>query len=62
MYIICIFLVPLELSVMRKEYFNQWYSLNSYYISVTLVDLPIQVCSLFIIKPLYINFFKKSQI
>lgn len=48
MYIICIFLVPLELSVMRKEYFNQWYSLNSYYISVTLVDLPVQVSMLFI--------------
>jgi len=36
-------LVPLELSVMRKEYFNRWYSLSSYYISVTLVDLPVQV-------------------
>jgi len=36
-------LVPLEFSVMRKEYFNRWYSLSSYYISITLVDLPVQV-------------------
>lgn len=43
-YILCLnSLVPSELSVMRKEYFNQWYSLSSYYISVTLVDLPVQV-------------------
>lgn len=55
MYKICIFLVPLELSVMRKEYFNRWYSLNSYYISITLVDLPIQVSILFIVKPLFIH-------
>lgn len=48
MYIMCIFLVPLELSVMRKEYFNRWYSLNSYYVSVTLVDLPVQVSILLI--------------
>lgn len=37
------FLVPLELSVMQKEYFNRWYSLSSYYISITVVDLPVQV-------------------
>ncbi|XP_050541704.1 ATP-binding cassette subfamily G member 4-like isoform X2 [Daktulosphaira vitifoliae] len=38
---------PLEFSVMQSEYFNQWYSLKSYYISMTIVDLPIQIsCSL----------------
>jgi len=42
------FSVPLELLVMRKEYFNRWYSLSSYYISVTLVDLPVQVSMMFI--------------
>ncbi|XP_050431660.1 ATP-binding cassette sub-family G member 1-like [Adelges cooleyi] len=35
---------PLEFSIMQKEYFNRWYSLKSYYISVTLVDLPLQIC------------------
>jgi len=39
---------PLELSVMRKEYFNRWYSLSSYYISVTLVDLPVQIFCTFL--------------
>jgi len=28
---------------MRLEYFNQWYSLRSYYTCVTLMDLPLQV-------------------
>ncbi|VVC39402.1 ABC transporter-like,P-loop containing nucleoside triphosphate hydrolase,ABC transporter [Cinara cedri] len=39
---------PLELSVMRKEYFNRWYSLSSYYISITLVDLPVQIFCTFL--------------
>ncbi|XP_025420624.1 ATP-binding cassette sub-family G member 1-like isoform X2 [Sipha flava] len=39
---------PLELSVMRKEYFNRWYSLSLYYISVTLVDLPVQIFCTFL--------------
>lgn len=39
---ICI-LVPLELPILSKEHFNQWYSLSSYYLSLTIVDLPIQV-------------------
>lgn len=34
----------MELLLMRLEYFNQWYSLCSYYTCVTLMDLPIQVC------------------
>lgn len=42
--ILCLYsLVPSELSVMRKEYFNKWYSISTYYISVTFVDLPVQV-------------------
>ncbi|CAH1710926.1 unnamed protein product [Aphis gossypii] len=34
---------PLEIQILSKEHFNQWYSLLSYYISFTIVDLPIQV-------------------
>jgi len=35
--------VPLEIPILSKEHFNQWYSLSSYYLSFTIVDLPIQV-------------------
>ncbi|XP_050539805.1 ATP-binding cassette subfamily G member 4-like [Daktulosphaira vitifoliae] len=36
---------PLEFLLMRIEYFNQWYSVHSYFISLTLMDLPIQLLS-----------------
>ncbi|KAJ0175433.1 hypothetical protein K1T71_008592 [Dendrolimus kikuchii] len=40
---------PSEMSVLLKEHFNRWYSLGSYYISITVVDLPISIvaCALF---------------
>ncbi|XP_060803928.1 ATP-binding cassette sub-family G member 1 [Amyelois transitella] len=40
---------PSEMSVLSKEHFNRWYSLGSYYISITLVDLPISIfaCAIF---------------
>jgi len=44
-----VFLVPLELTIFSKEHFNQWYSLSSYYLSYTVVDLPIQVIDIKII-------------
>jgi len=57
--VLCLnFIVPLELSVMRKEYFNRWYSLSTYYISVTLVDLPVQVNIIFI----YLFVFYKNKL
>lgn len=31
------------MGILLKEHFNRWYSLKSYYISVTLLDLPISV-------------------
>lgn len=37
------YLVPTEMGILLKEHFNRWYSLKSYYISVTLLDLPISV-------------------
>ncbi|XP_050674125.1 ATP-binding cassette subfamily G member 4 [Leptidea sinapis] len=36
---------PSEMSVLLKEHFNRWYSLGSYYISITIVDLPISIVS-----------------
>lgn len=38
-----IFSVPLEMPVLLKENFNRWYSLRSYYLAITLSDIPFQV-------------------
>ncbi|XP_076252828.1 ATP-binding cassette sub-family G member 1 [Rhynchophorus ferrugineus] len=40
---------PTELSILIKEHFNRWYSLKMYYLSVTLIDLPLSIfcCFLF---------------
>nr|CAH7717704.1 unnamed protein product [Callosobruchus chinensis] len=42
---------PTEMSILIKEHFNRWYSLKMYYLSVTLVDLPLSTvcCFLFTI-------------
>ena len=40
-----IFSVPLEMPVLLKENFNRWYSLKSYYLAITVSDIPFQVSS-----------------
>jgi hypothetical protein len=37
--------VPTEKSTIMKENFNRWYSVKSYYLSTTLIDLPISLTS-----------------
>ncbi|KAF5308831.1 hypothetical protein FQR65_LT00531 [Abscondita terminalis] len=34
---------PNEMSVLTKEHFNRWYSLKMYYVSLSLIDVPISV-------------------
>lgn len=37
------FLVPSELPVLKKERFNNWYKLTTYYAAFMVVDIPMQV-------------------
>lgn len=38
---------PMELPVLLKEHFNRWYSLRSYYLAITISDMPFQVSHFF---------------
>lgn len=37
--------VPLEVKLLRREYFNRWYSLKAYYMALTIASLPLLVSS-----------------
>lgn len=34
-----------EVPIVTREHFNRWYSVKSYFLAVTLADLPIQLCA-----------------
>ncbi|KAL4097868.1 hypothetical protein QTP88_022571 [Uroleucon formosanum] len=45
---------PLEYMVLKREHFNGWYTLFPYFVSVLLVEIPLQmVCCLVYILPTY---------
>ncbi|KAK9869922.1 hypothetical protein WA026_006019 [Henosepilachna vigintioctopunctata] len=48
---------PTEMSILIKEHFNRWYSLKMYFISVTLVDIPLSVlcCIIFTSEVYYMS-------
>ncbi|XP_024944674.1 ATP-binding cassette sub-family G member 4 isoform X2 [Cephus cinctus] len=40
---------PAEMNILQKEHFNRWYSLKAYYVSITMIDIPVCIfcCLLF---------------
>ncbi|XP_015122195.1 ATP-binding cassette sub-family G member 4 [Diachasma alloeum] len=34
---------PSEMNILKKEHFNRWYSLKMFYVSVTIIDIPVAV-------------------
>lgn len=36
------------MNILRKEHFNRWYSLKTYYTSITIVDIPVSVLCCFL--------------
>lgn len=37
------FIVPSEIKILRREYFNRWYSLNAYFFATTFSSFPSMV-------------------
>lgn len=42
------FAVPLEVELLRREYFNRWYGLKPYFLAMSVSRLPLQVGTLLI--------------
>lgn len=50
------FTVPSELHILKKEQFNNWYKLSTYYAAFLLTNIPVQVILLFYLFYLYYTF------
>ncbi|KAL6443730.1 hypothetical protein ACFW04_001666 [Cataglyphis niger] len=40
--------LPLEIGILRKERFNNWYNLKTYYVATLVITLPLQILFVFI--------------
>ncbi|PNF37623.1 ATP-binding cassette sub-family G member 1 [Cryptotermes secundus] len=52
-----VLLFPSEVKLMKKEHFNRWYGLNSFYMALTLSKIPVQILlsMIFLIIVYYMN-------
>jgi ATP-binding cassette subfamily G (WHITE) protein 1 len=41
--LLCYFAVPSEVQLLKREYFNRWYSLHAYFCALSIARLPVQV-------------------
>ncbi|CAG9762909.1 unnamed protein product [Ceutorhynchus assimilis] len=45
---------PIEVKLMKREYFNRWYSLKAYYMAFTIASLPLMIlCSIMFLVIVY---------
>jgi hypothetical protein len=47
----CLFAVPSEVQLLKREYFNRWYSLPAYFCALSIARLPVQVRLLWYHRP-----------
>jgi hypothetical protein len=40
-----VFLVTIELPIIKREHFNRWYSPSAYYLALTITDIPFTIIS-----------------
>lgn len=56
----CSFLsVPLDLPIVRREHFNEWYSTTAYYFALNIADIPIVIATNFVY--IVITYFMTNQ-
>ncbi|KAG8038341.1 hypothetical protein G9C98_006668 [Cotesia typhae] len=51
---------PAELNILKKEHFNRWYTLKMFYVSITIIDIPVTFICCFLFS--VIIYFMSGQL